>query len=81
MAMNGVKLVYNLLSWLTTGILFSNLYIIPTIILFKNTFNKIDVLAYLHYGNGFIFWLLFTANIGHLISFGMHIAAYFSKRK
>ncbi|XP_032690164.1 phospholipid-transporting ATPase ABCA1-like isoform X2 [Odontomachus brunneus] len=79
MAMYGVNLFYNLLSWLTTGILLSNLYIIPTIILFKNSFNKIDVLAYLHYGNAFIFWLLFTANIAHLISFGMHIAAYFSK--
>ncbi|XP_011141339.1 ATP-binding cassette sub-family A member 1 [Harpegnathos saltator] len=79
MAMNGVKQFYNLLSWLLTGMLVSNLYIIPTIILFKNTFNKADVLAYLHYGNAFIFWLLFIANIAHLISFGMHIAAYFSK--
>lgn len=82
MAMNGVKQLYNLLSWLLTGILFSTLYIIPTIILFKNTFNKDEgVEAYLHYGNPFIFWLVFTANIAHLISFGMHVAAYFSERK
>lgn len=81
MAMNGVKQLYNLLSWLLTGILFSNLYIIPIIILFKSTFNKEGVVAYLHYGNSFIFWLLFTANIAHLITFGMHVAAYFSKRK
>ncbi|XP_018306221.1 ATP-binding cassette sub-family A member 1 [Mycetomoellerius zeteki] len=78
MAMNGVKLVYNLLSWLITGILMSTIYIIPIIILFKNTFSD-NVEAFLEYGNAFIFWLLFTAHIAHLITFGMHIAAYFSK--
>ncbi|KYN32310.1 ATP-binding cassette sub-family A member 3 [Trachymyrmex septentrionalis] len=78
MAMNGVKLVYNLLSWLITGILMSIIYIIPIIILFKNTFSN-NVEALLEYGNAFIFWLLFTAHIAHLITFGMHIAAYFSK--
>ncbi|KAM0731026.1 Phospholipid-transporting ATPase ABCA3 [Formica fusca] len=78
MAMNGVKLSYNLLSWLITGILFSILYVVPIIILFKNTFST-NVEAYLQYGNVFIFWLVFTAHIGHLITFGMHIAAYFSK--
>ncbi|XP_012054736.1 PREDICTED: ATP-binding cassette sub-family A member 1 [Atta cephalotes] len=78
MAMNGVKLVYNLLSWLITGILMSTIYIIPTIILFKNTFSD-NVEALLEYGNAFIFWLLFTAHIAHLITFGMHIGAYFSK--
>jgi len=80
MAMNGVKSFYNLLSWLITGIIFSSFYIVPTIILFKNTFTM-NVEAYLQYGNGFISWLLFTAHIAHLISFGMHVAAYFSKRK
>ncbi|XP_018365508.1 PREDICTED: retinal-specific ATP-binding cassette transporter-like [Trachymyrmex cornetzi] len=78
MAMNGVKVVYNLLSWLITGILMSTIYIIPTIILFKNTFSD-NVEALLEYGNAFIFWLIFTAHIAHLITFGMHIAAYFSK--
>ncbi|XP_011050473.1 PREDICTED: ATP-binding cassette sub-family A member 1-like isoform X1 [Acromyrmex echinatior] len=78
MAMNGVKLVYNLLSWLITGILMSTIYIIPIIILFKNTFSD-NVEALLEYGNAFIFWLLFTVHIAHLITFGMHIAAYFSK--
>lgn len=81
MTMNGVKVVYNLLSWLISGVLFSNLYIIPTIILFKHTFNEIAVVPYLHYGNAFIFWLTFIAHIFHLISFGMHVAAYFAKRK
>jgi len=80
MGMNGVKLAYNLLSWLIIGILFSTIYIIPIIILFKNTFST-NVEAYLEYGNGFIFWLLFTAHVTHLITFGMHIAAYFSRRK
>ncbi|XP_029158875.1 LOW QUALITY PROTEIN: retinal-specific ATP-binding cassette transporter-like [Nylanderia fulva] len=78
MAMNGVKMAYNLLSWLITGILFSIIYTVPIIILFKNTFST-NVEAYLQYGNAFIFWLVFTAHIGHLITFGMHIAAYFSK--
>lgn len=80
MAMNGVKLSYNLLSWLITGILFSILYVVPITILFKITFSA-NVEAYLHYGNGFIFWLIFTTHIGHLITFGMHIAAYFTRRK
>jgi len=80
MAMNGVKLAYNLLSWLIIGILFSTIYIIPIIILFKNTFST-NVEAYLEYGNGFIIWLLFTTHVTHLITFGMHIAAYFSRRK
>lgn len=80
MAMNGVKQIYNLLSWLTTGILFSTLYVVPTIILFKNTFHSY-VEPYLYYGDAFVFWLLFTMNVTHLITFGMHIAAYFSKRK
>ncbi|TGZ53371.1 phospholipid-transporting ATPase ABCA3 [Temnothorax longispinosus] len=78
MAMNGVKLAYNLFSWLITGILFSTIYVVPTIILFKNTFSA-NVEAYLQYGNGFIFWILFTTVVTHLITFGMHIAAYFSK--
>ncbi|XP_039306572.1 retinal-specific phospholipid-transporting ATPase ABCA4 [Solenopsis invicta] len=78
MAMNGVKLAYNLFSWLITGLLVSIIYTIPTIILFKNTFSN-NVEAFLEYSNGFIFWLLFTMHIAHLITFGMHIAAYFSK--
>ncbi|XP_011879850.1 PREDICTED: retinal-specific ATP-binding cassette transporter-like [Vollenhovia emeryi] len=78
MAMNGVKLAYNLFSWLITGILFSSIYLIPTVILFKNTFSA-NVEAFLEYGNGFIFWLLFTTHVSHLITFGMHVAAYFSK--
>ncbi|XP_012538072.1 phospholipid-transporting ATPase ABCA1 [Monomorium pharaonis] len=78
MTMNGVKLAYNLFSWLITGLLVSTVYIIPAIILFKNTFSQ-NVEAYLQYSNGFIFWLLFTTHVAHLITFGMHIAAYFSK--
>ncbi|XP_035743056.1 phospholipid-transporting ATPase ABCA1-like [Vespa mandarinia] len=78
MAMNGVKLYQNLLSWLTTGCLFSILYVIPLIVLFKNTFST-RVNPYLYYSNAFLFWILMTVHIVHLISFGMHIAAYFSK--
>ncbi|XP_011644080.1 retinal-specific ATP-binding cassette transporter-like [Pogonomyrmex barbatus] len=78
MAMNGVKSAYNLFSWLITGIVFSNFYILPILILFKHTFSS-NVEAYLEYGNGFIFWFLFSTYVAHLITFGMHIAAYFSK--
>ncbi|XP_053973007.1 retinal-specific phospholipid-transporting ATPase ABCA4-like isoform X1 [Hylaeus volcanicus] len=78
MAMNGVKQYQNLLSWLITGIIFSIFYIIPILILFKNTFTG-NVDPYLYYSNTFIFWLILTAHVAHLISFGMHIAAYFSK--
>ncbi|XP_076644769.1 phospholipid-transporting ATPase ABCA3 [Halictus rubicundus] len=77
MAMNGVKQQQHLLSWLITGVLFSSFYIIPIIILFKNTFTK-NVEPYLYYSNTFIFWLILTIHVAHLISFGMHVAAYFS---
>lgn len=80
MAMNGVKQYQNLLSWLIVGIIFSIFYTVPIIILFKNTFSG-NVDPYLYYSNTFIFWIILTAHIAHLISFGMHIAAYFSKRK
>ncbi|XP_015178503.1 PREDICTED: ATP-binding cassette sub-family A member 1-like [Polistes dominula] len=78
MAMNGVKLYQNLLSWLTTGCIFSIFYIIPLIVLFKNTFSN-HVNPYLYYSDAFLFWILMTIHIIHLISFGMHVAAYFAK--
>ncbi|XP_031838095.1 ATP-binding cassette sub-family A member 17 isoform X1 [Nomia melanderi] len=78
MAMNGVKHYQNLLSWLITGILFSIFYIVPITVLFENTFSD-NVEPYLHYSNSFIFWLILTVHVAHLISFGMHVAAYFSK--
>ncbi|KZC13655.1 PREDICTED: ATP-binding cassette sub-family A member 1-like [Dufourea novaeangliae] len=78
MSMNGVKQYMNLLSWLTTGILFSIFYIVPIIVLFKNTFSG-NVDPYLYYSNTFIFWLILTVHVAHLISFGMHVSAYFSK--
>ncbi|KOC60391.1 ABC transporter A family member 6 [Habropoda laboriosa] len=78
MAMNGVKTYQNLLSWLITGIVFSIFYVIPIIVLFKNTFTG-NVDPYLYYSNAFIFWLILTVHVAHLISFGMHVAAYFSK--
>ncbi|KAK2576776.1 hypothetical protein KPH14_005420 [Odynerus spinipes] len=78
MSMNGVKLYQNLLSWLITGCIFSIFYVIPIIVLFKNTFST-QVDPYLYYSNPFVFWLLMTIHVVHLISFGMHIAAYFSK--
>ena len=78
MAMNGVKHYQNLLSWLLTGILFSIFYTVPVIILFKNTFSG-NVDPYLYYSNTFIFWLILTVHVAHLILFGMHVAAYFSK--
>ncbi|XP_076288268.1 phospholipid-transporting ATPase ABCA3 isoform X2 [Lasioglossum baleicum] len=77
MAMNGVKQYQHLLSWLITGIMFSSFYVIPIIVLFKNTFSK-NVEPYLYYSNTFIFWLILTIHVAHLISFGMHVAAYFS---
>ncbi|XP_043500226.1 ATP-binding cassette sub-family A member 7-like [Polistes fuscatus] len=78
MAMNGVKLYQNLLSWLISGFIFSIFYIIPLIILFKNTFST-RVNPILYYSDAFLFWILMTMHIIHLISFGMHVAAYFSK--
>lgn len=80
MPMNGVKLYQNLASWLVSGVIFSNLYIIPIITLFKHSFTS-NVNPYFDAGNVFILWLFFVIHITHLISFGMHVAAYFSKRE
>ncbi|XP_078049321.1 phospholipid-transporting ATPase ABCA3 isoform X2 [Augochlora pura] len=78
MAMNGVRHYQNLLSWLFTSILFSIFYIIPITELLKNTFSK-NVVPYLYYSNSFLFWFILTMHVAHLVSFGMHIGAYFSK--
>lgn len=80
MTMNGVKEYQTLLSWLVIGVIFSIFYVVPMTVLFKNTFS-VNVEPYLYYSNTFIFWLILTVHVTHLISFGMHIAAYFSRRK
>lgn len=78
MAMNGVPTYLNLLSWLVSGLIFSISYVSSLIILFNFAFTK-NVHPYLYYGNSFIFWLVLIFHVGHLITFGMHISAYFSK--
>ncbi|XP_011496889.1 PREDICTED: ATP-binding cassette sub-family A member 1-like [Ceratosolen solmsi marchali] len=78
MAMNGVPTYLNLLSWLVSGLIFSISYISALIILFNFAFTN-NVHPYLYYGNSFIFWIVLIFHVGHLITFGMHISAYFSK--
>ncbi|KAK9310741.1 hypothetical protein QLX08_000052 [Tetragonisca angustula] len=78
MTMNGVKEYQTLLSWLVIGVIFSIFYVVPMTVLFKKTFS-VNVEPYLYYSNTFIFWLILTVHVTHLISFGMHIAAYFSR--
>ncbi|XP_066601076.1 phospholipid-transporting ATPase ABCA3-like [Prorops nasuta] len=78
MNLNGIKLYQNLLSWLVSGLMSSTLYLIPITVLFKNTLSS-NVEPFLYYGNSFLFWLAMTIHIAHLLAFGYHIAAYFSK--
>lgn len=80
MAMNGVPTYLNLLSWLVSGLIFSVSYVSALIILFNVSFTD-NVHPYIYYGNSFIFWLVLILHVGHLITFGMHISAYFSKCK
>ncbi|XP_014231053.1 ATP-binding cassette sub-family A member 3-like isoform X1 [Trichogramma pretiosum] len=78
MAMNGVPTYLNLLSWLISGLIFSVSYVTALILLFNIAFTE-NVHPYLYYGNSFIFWLTLILHVGHLLTFGMHISAYFSK--
>ncbi|XP_008203603.1 phospholipid-transporting ATPase ABCA1 isoform X2 [Nasonia vitripennis] len=78
MAMNGVPTYLNLLSWLVSGLIFSVSYVSALIFLFNIAFTD-NVHPYLYYGNSFIFWIVLILHVGHLITFGMHISAYFSK--
>ncbi|XP_058807246.1 phospholipid-transporting ATPase ABCA1-like isoform X2 [Phymastichus coffea] len=78
MSMNGVPTYLNLLSWLISGLIFSLSYVSALIILFNFAFTD-NVRPYLYFGNSFIFWLVLILHVGHLITFGMHISAYFSK--
>ncbi|XP_017876215.1 ABC transporter A family member 1-like [Ceratina calcarata] len=80
MAINGVSQYQNLLSWLITSVVFSNLYIIPILILFKNTFSE-NAVPYLYHSNTFIFWLILVVHIAHLTSFGMQAVAYISNSR
>lgn len=78
MSMNGVKTYQNLRSWLISGLLFSVFYVVPRLILFKISFSS-QSLPYLYYGNIFLVGIMFFAHVAHLLSFGIHIASYFSK--
>ncbi|XP_008205027.1 phospholipid-transporting ATPase ABCA1 [Nasonia vitripennis] len=78
MAMNGVSNCINLLSWLVTGLIFSIFYTVPIVILMNFTTAE-DAFPYLYHGNSILFWLVLTVHVGHLITFGMHISAYFKR--
>lgn len=80
MAMNGVPNYLNLLSWLVSGLIFSVTYVTCLIFLFNCAFTT-SVHPYLFYGNSFLFWIVLIFHVGHLITFGMHISSYFSRRK
>ncbi|XP_058807202.1 uncharacterized protein LOC131673316 [Phymastichus coffea] len=79
MAMNGVPNHLNLLSWLVSALIFSMLYITP-ITLLLTLYTTEDVpMSFIHYGNPFILWLLLVLNVAHLVTFGMHVSAYFTR--
>lgn len=79
-SMNGVPTYMNLLSWLVSGLMCALVYVTLTIMSFKFLFHT-KLPPFLNYGNVFIVWLLLMMHVAHLITFGMHIAAYFAKRK
>ena len=77
MALNGIKFHINLCSWFVSGILYSLFYTTIIIIVMTEAFSYPILL----YGNSFIIWIFLFFHVAHLIAFGMHIAAYFSKCK
>ncbi|KAJ8686324.1 hypothetical protein QAD02_022118 [Eretmocerus hayati] len=78
MEMNGVSNYLNILSWLVSGLTFSLSYITIIVVLFNFSFTT-SVHPFLHHGNSFILWLVLLLHVGHLITFGIHIASYFSR--
>lgn len=81
MAMNGVPNYLNLLSWLLSGLVISFFYTVPIVLLMAFYTAEDDPIPFIQYGNPFIFWLLLTLNVAHLITFGMHVSAYFTRCK
>ncbi|XP_058807201.1 ATP-binding cassette sub-family A member 17-like [Phymastichus coffea] len=78
MSMNGVPNYLNLLSWLTTGIIFSLLYIVPVVFILCYAATEQST-RFFEYANSFIVFLVLTLNVAHLIAFGMHVSAYFTR--
>lgn len=78
MSMNGVSNGLNLLSWIISGLIFMSIScVLPMIILLITSTG--DALPYLNYGSPFIMWLVLTFHVAHLLAFGVHVSAYFSK--
>lgn len=80
MSMNGVPTYMNLLSWLVSGLMCALVYVTIMILGFKFMFHT-KVPPFLNYGSVIIVWVLLMLHVAHLITFGMHIAAYFARRK
>ncbi|KAJ8686330.1 hypothetical protein QAD02_022124 [Eretmocerus hayati] len=78
MAMNGVSNLMNLVSWLISGLMISLFYVTPVVIVLGLTSSE-QALPFLNFGNPFMFWLVLIMHLAHSISFGMHIAAYFTR--
>lgn len=78
MSMNGVPNYLNLLSWLATGMIFSLLYTVPIILILSLAADE-GSREFIEYGSPFIVWLVMALNIGHIITFGMHVSAYFTR--
>ncbi|KAL7306039.1 hypothetical protein TKK_0001504 [Trichogramma kaykai] len=80
MSMNGVSDRLNLFSWLLSGLIFMSVScIIPSIIFLVFSFGH--AVPFLYYGNIFIIWLVWTLHVAHLLSMGIHLSGYFSKRQ
>lgn len=81
MAIHGVETYEHLLSWLVTGMILSNLYMIPFLVTIKYSFTPDGSQAYWGNGNIFIFWLFLMCHISHLTSLGMHVYSWFNRRE
>lgn len=80
MCMNGISNALNLFSWLISGLLFLSIFCVTPILVFF-IIPVGDGLPYLYYGNPIILLLVFTAYVGHLLAFGVHVSSYFSRCK
>lgn len=78
MSMNGVSNSLSLLSWVISGVIFVFSFVaFPTIIIFCIKSGLVNSLF--NHGNKIIIGSVFILYIIHLLMFGIHVSAYFTR--
>lgn len=78
LSMNGASAAESLLSWIVSGVVFDFLFVVlPTIYMAGTTYNGERIFFY--HGNVLVIGLMFLVHLSHLLTFGLHVSAYFTK--